>query len=204
MSATDWAAIISAGVTGLTAITSVVATSRQANRAIQAAAANLEKGGADEDRRATQALKIRIYATFHGAVDDIIAVAGRTKQQEGEFGRAQSAMLKAAAEVTLVAPKEIGDLADKIKSNISDSIGPGGLRKDVDPQHTIDRDRKKLTKDMRAELAGYQTRPAVIRSLLRLSFESFTLPRPRCQRKPVTVCRVPCEALRRVLTFWAR
>lgn len=175
---TDWAAVVSAAVTGVAAIAGIAGTSwlaasarkeaasareaasRDLQASIKAAADNLEISNAAEDRRAIQTQKMRIYAAFQGAVDDVIAVARRSKQQEGEFSKAHSAMLKAAAEAVLVAPKVIGDLADRITRYVSDNIGPSGFRSNVDPQQTIDRHRKELTKEMKADLATYETRPA--------------------------------------------
>ena len=188
---TDWAAVIAAAVTGVAAIAGIAGTAWQASSArkdaakareeasreldanmklsadnldksIRAAADNLDKSAAAEDRRAEQAQKVRIYGAFQGAVDDIIAVAGRTKQQEGEFSNAHSTMLKASAEVGLVGPKDIGDLAERITRYVSDSIGPLGVRANVDPQHTIERHRKELTAKMRADLETYRTRPAPV------------------------------------------
>ena len=171
---TDWAAVVSAAATGAAAIAGIAGTYFQAakdrrsaaadlERSLNAAAAQqkasfdataaqLERSAAAEDRRAIQTQKIRIYAAFQGAVDDVIAVASRAKQLEGEFSKAQSAMLKASAEVVLVAPKEIGDLAERITRSVSRNI--------VDPQGTIDRNRKELYKDMRADLDPYRTQPA--------------------------------------------
>jgi hypothetical protein len=175
---TDWAAVVSAAVTGVAAVVGIAGTSLQARSArkeavsaraaasrdlqdsLDAAAKNLADSNAAEDKRAIQTQKMRIYAAFQGAVDDVIAVARRNKQQEGEFSKAHSAMLKAAAEVVLVAPKEIGDLADRITRQVSDDIGPSGIRSNVDPQHTIDKHRKDLTKEMKADLATYQTQPS--------------------------------------------
>src|ERR1035438_4883370 len=136
---TDWAAVVAAAAAGVAAVTGIAGTSWQARSAREAASRDLdasikaaariqESSLADEDRRAIQALKMRIYAAFLGAVDDVIAVARRSKQQEGEFSKAHSAMLKAAAEVVLVAPKEIGDLADRVTRLVSDNIGPSGIR----------------------------------------------------------------------------
>ena len=175
---TDWAAVVAAAVTGVAAVTGIAGTSwqarsarKEAENARQAATRDLqasndaqvellERNNAAEDQRAMQTQKMRIYAAFQGAVDDVIAVARRSKQQEGEFGKAHSAMLRAAAEVVLVAPEEIGDLADRITRHVRDNIGPSGIRSNVDPQHTIDKHRKELTKEMKADLATYQTRPA--------------------------------------------
>jgi hypothetical protein len=186
---TDWAAVVAAAVTGVAAIAGIAGTAWQAssarkdavkareiasreldantkaaadnlNKSIRAAADNLDKSTVAENRRAEQAQKVRIYASFQGAVDDIIAVASRTKQQEGEFSNAHSVMLKASAEVGLIAPKDIGDLAERITRSVSDSIGPLGVRANVDPQHTIERHRKDLTIKMRADLETYRTRPA--------------------------------------------
>jgi hypothetical protein len=168
---TDWPAIVAAAVTGVAAVAGIAGTATQAARArkaasadlaasLKAAACNLERSNSAESRRAIQAEKIKIYSEFQGAVDALIAVAGQSKQQEGEFSKAHSEMLKAAAEVVLVAPKEIGDLTDKIMHSVSDNIGPAGFRSNVDPQGTIDRNRKELYKEMKADLATYQTYPA--------------------------------------------
>ena len=175
---TDWAAVVSAAVTGVAAVTGIAGTSWQARsarneavsaretasrnlqRSIDAQTEILERSTAAEDRRAMQTQKMRIYAAFLGAVDDVIAVARRSNQQEGEFSKAHSAVLKAAAEVVLVAPEKIGGLANRITRLVINDIGPAGIRPNVDPQHTIDNHRKDLTKDMKADLDTYQTRPA--------------------------------------------
>jgi hypothetical protein len=171
---TDWAAIVSAAVTGVAALAGIAGTAWQAQRAQKASSAELNKtlatqtdnlkfSNAAEQRRAILAQKIRIYAAFQGAVDDIIAVAGRTKQQEGEFGKAQSALLKAAAEVILVAPDEpddIGELTKKIKHSVNIHIGPSGLRRDADPHGAIERNRDELVRKMKEDLARYEPQQA--------------------------------------------
>jgi hypothetical protein len=167
----DWAGVVSAAAAGLAGIVGIAVTARQAARARGVASQDLtrtleenrrlqQENNAGEDRRAMRAQKIRIYAGFQGAVDSVIAVAGRSKQQEGEFSEAHSAMVKAAAEVVLVAPPNIGVLAEKITRSVGDNIGPTGFRTNVDPQGTIDKNRKELTKEMKADLARYQTQPA--------------------------------------------
>ncbi len=168
----DWPAIVAASLTGVTALVGFAVTNRQADKARETASRDLERNLkeqanqlknsiAAEDRRAIQAQKMRIYSVFQGAVDDIMAVAERNEQQEGEFSKAYAAMVKAAAEVVLVAPEEIGVLTQRIKRSLSDNIGPGGVRNiDLDPQGKIKRNCDDLFREMKADLATYQTQPA--------------------------------------------
>jgi hypothetical protein len=172
---TDWPAIVAAAVTGLTAIAGIAGTawlaliarreaesardaaSRDLQTNIKSAERNLESSNSAAEKRAIQAQKMRIYAEFHGALDDVIAVARRADDRPGEFGGAHSTMLKAAAEVVLVGPDEIGDLTDRLARLVSERIGPRGTRSDVDPSGTIDKQRKQLIKEMKADLATYKT-----------------------------------------------
>jgi hypothetical protein len=172
---TDWPAIVAAAVTGLTAIAGIAGTawlaliarreaesardaaSRDLQTNIKSAERNLERSNSAAEKRAIQAQKMRIYAEFHGALDDVIAVARRADDRPGEFGGAHSTMLKAAAEVVLVGPDEIGDLTDRLARLVSERIGPRGTRSDVDPSGTIDKQRKQLIKEMKADLATYKT-----------------------------------------------
>jgi hypothetical protein len=174
---TDWPAIVSAVVTGTAAIAGIGGTAWQAARGRQASledrqsasddlkrsldqtATNLRISNAAEEQRAIQAEKIRIYSAFQGAVDAVIAVAGQSEQQAGEFSQARLAMLKATAEVALVAPKKIGDLADKVARSVNSSIGPSGVRSNVDPRNTIQRDREELYRIMRTDLGTDGTQP---------------------------------------------
>jgi hypothetical protein len=168
---TDWPAIVSASLTGVAAVVGIAVTARQANKARDAASRDLElnlkeqanqlkNNIAAEDRRAIQAQKMRIYSAFQGAVDDIMAVAERNEQHEGEFSKAYSAMVNAAAEVVLVAPEEIGVLTQRIKRWLSDNIGPGGVRMDLDPQGKIGQNYDDLFRKMKTDLARYETQPA--------------------------------------------
>ena len=172
---TDWPAIVAAVVTGVAAVAGIVGTGQQAARArksasedaanarksasedldksIKAAAQNLQDSNAADSRRAIRAEKIRIYSAFQGAVDAVIAVASQSNQQDGELSQAHSAMVKALAEVMLVAPKQICDLADQIKRSVT--------RSGVDPSGTIHRQYDQLYELMRADLAATDhTQPA--------------------------------------------
>jgi hypothetical protein len=166
---TDWAAVISAIVTGVAAITGIAATSLQARSAQRAASRDLlhsleaqtqavEYRSAAADNRALQAQKMRIYATFQGAVDDLIAIGDRGRQEEGEFSSAHSALLRATAEVTLIAPPAIGGLAEKIKHQLSTGIGHQGFRSGFRPVK-IEPDSRVLTAKMKEDLDSYQKRP---------------------------------------------
>jgi hypothetical protein len=164
---TDWAAVISAIVTGVAAVTGIVVTSWQARSAQEAASRDLKQSlkvqtdiieyrSLAADRRAIQAQKMKIYATFQGSVNDLIAGADRGRQQDSEFGKAHSTMLKAAAEVTLVAPKVIGDLADKVKDQLNTGIDRQGFRSDFH-SGKLEPHLKALTAEMKSDLASYQT-----------------------------------------------
>jgi hypothetical protein len=166
---TDWAAVISAIVPGVAAIAGIAVGSLQARSAQRAASRDLldsleaqtravEYRSAAADSRALQAQKMRIYATFQGAVDDLIAIGDRSRLEEGEFSKAHSALLRAAAEVTLIGPPEIGLLAEKIKHQLSTGIGHEGFRSDFNPSK-IEPNRRNLTTEMKEDLDSYLKRP---------------------------------------------
>jgi hypothetical protein len=116
----------------------------------------MENRSSAADKRAIQAQKMRIYAAFHGALDDLIVVA-RDNPEDGEFGKAYAVMLRAAAEVTLVAPREIGAIAETIKQHLRTHIGHRAFRSDFSSSR-IERERESLTKKMKEDLDSYQTR----------------------------------------------
>ena len=163
---TDWAAVISAIVTGVAAVTGIVVTSWQARSAQEAASRDLKESlkvqtdiieyrSLAADRRAIQAQKMRIYATFQGCVDDLIAMAELGKQQEEEFSKARSAMLRAAAQVTLVAPPEVGVPAGRVKQQLVSGIGRQGFSSDFHPGKILPH-RAELAIEMKLDLDKYQ------------------------------------------------
>lgn len=166
---TDWAAVVSAIVTGVAAVTGIAGTSIQARNAqkaasrdlarnLQAQADLLEASNTAVQNRSIYSQKLRVYAAFQGAIDLLIIMAERGELQEGDFSRAHFAMLGAAAEVELVAPQKIDDLAGKIKRSLSRGIGSEGFRIDFDPQRAKE-DLKVLTNEMKSDLATYQPQP---------------------------------------------
>jgi hypothetical protein len=108
--------------------------------------------------RAIAAQTLRIYAAFQSAVDDLITGADWGWPQPGDFREAHSAMLRAAADVTLVASGAIGDLAERIKGQLSAGTSRQGFTSDFDPAK-IEPHRKELAMAMRSDLATYQMPP---------------------------------------------
>jgi hypothetical protein len=166
---TDWPAVISAIVTGVAAAGGILGGAWQAARArrdatadlkrsLDASATNLEKGISAEDKRAMREQKMRIYAAFQGTVDTVIDAAG---QRPDELGQAQAAMHKALAEVVLVAPTAVGDLAGTVSESAISST-----KKNVDPHGAIARNRDmnrfrdQLYQAMRADLGTDGSQPA--------------------------------------------
>ena len=101
---------------------------------------------------------MRIYAAFQGTVDTVIDAAG---QRPDELGQAQAAMHKALAEVVLVAPTAVGDLAGTVSESAISST-----KKNVDPHGAIARNRDmnrfrdQLYQAMRADLGTDGSQPA--------------------------------------------
>jgi hypothetical protein len=166
---TDWAAIISVIVTGVAAVTGIAgtylqarssqkATSRDLATSLEAQVGRLEDRNIAVQNRMIYAQKMRIYAAFRGAVDHLIAVADRGEQQEGEFSEAHSAMLRAAAEVELVAPDKVGELTRKIKNSLTGNSGSKGFRSDFD-RRSMNTNLKELPIEMKLDLAEYELRP---------------------------------------------
>jgi hypothetical protein len=160
---TDWAAIVAAGVTGLSAIAGIVGTAWQAGRArqaasedlkitIEASAMNLRASSAIEERRMLQREKMRSYSEYQGAVDTLIGVGSQSFQQGGEFSEARSALLKANAEVVLMSPTAIGALTDEVTKSVMSVFGDSHFAQNFDQDGIIKYMRKELYELMKADI----------------------------------------------------
>jgi len=165
---TDWGAVASAIAAGVAAIVGVLGTTMQARQDRSAASTELEKRlqaqtellqdrNTAVQNRAIYAQKMRIYATFQGAVGDLLAVAGPGEQQEG-FGKAYSAMLRAAAEVELVASEDLHKLTVTIKNYLVKHSRSKGFTNDFDRERTRV-DLEELARKMKSDLAEHRTQP---------------------------------------------
>lgn len=165
---TDWAAVVAAVVTGVTAVVGIIATSwqtrtaqkaasRELSRNLKAQADLMEIGNSAAQLRAIYAQKLHTYAAFQSASDRLIAVAERG-EPDGDFSEAHSVMIRTAAEVELVAPEDIGDLTYKVKRAISRGSGSRGFRSDFD-LHRTHEELKALAEEMKIDLARYHPQP---------------------------------------------
>lgn len=133
---TDWAAIAAAIATGIAAIIGIIGTAWLAGRArksaaadlkasldaaaanqqvsIEAAAESLRSSNEAEERRALHAEKMRVYSEFQVAIDNLLVGASARDQVEDV-----RSIYRSAAEVTLIAPDDIGSLARDLARDYS-------------------------------------------------------------------------------------
>ena len=137
----DWASIAVAGATVVAAIGGIWGTARQASRgreaaaedlkkSLDAAAANIRLNIIADDERARIAEKRRIYAACQAS---FIAMIGPVIRHRREFSAAttpeqreaarsrldtpRAAMFNAVSELRLIAPPDIGELANAVERN---------------------------------------------------------------------------------------
>ena len=101
------------------------ATSQDLGRSLTTAAENLQQSIRADDLRALRAEKIRVYSHFHAAIDDVFVTAvavnssAENKPTVSDLNEALTGIYKSAAEVRLIAPRVIGELATKIGIKIA-------------------------------------------------------------------------------------
>jgi hypothetical protein len=120
-SGTDWPAVWAAISGGAVGLAGIGATVWQFRRGIRA-----------DNQRAEVAEKRRIYGRYHASLDNVFALADSVRTASdpdmqrylSELQDANIEMYSASSELTLVAPRDIAELARNVVRTLSAVCGP--------------------------------------------------------------------------------
>lgn len=160
----DWASIVPAAITGVVGLGGIGASLWQANKAREAARADLKESldastaslmrSIDaENRRVREAEKRRLYAASLAAFNEMISAliehfttgqeSGKLERSLSRVTRAQEGMNRTLEELMLIAPRDVGVLAVDLSSFLLEFIRTAG---------PDDRPNAKLAGQMRTRL----------------------------------------------------